>query len=84
MNGKVLVCLEVPSVNQKYDMFVPMDLDIATLIEVLADSVEDMSNGRYSKSGRETLLCVSPRLVFNPANILDDYNVSDGAHLLLI
>lgn len=84
MNGKVLICLEVPSVHQKYDMFVPMDLEISTLIEVLSNSVQDMSNGRYSKSGKETLLSASPRLILNPANILDDYDINDGARLILL
>lgn len=81
---KILVSLFVPSVQEKYDLFVPADLEIGTLSSVLANGVHDLCNGRYCVSEKEMLLRTSPDAVLNPNKTLSEYDINDGTGLILI
>lgn len=81
---KILVSLFVPAVQEKYDLFVPSDLEIGTLSSVLANAIHDLSNGRYSVSEKEMLLRTFPDAVFDPNKTLFEYDIGDGTELILI
>lgn len=81
---KILVNLFVPSVQEKYDIFVPSNLEIGVLVSVLANGVQDLCNGRYCQSEKEMLIRLSPDIVLNPHKTLSYYDIKDGARLVLI
>ena len=81
---KILIKLYVPSVNQYYDMFVPVDLIIRELIKVFVNVINYMSDVAYITSGRETLIAKSHDSLLNPSLTLADYGVQNGAELVLI
>lgn len=81
---KILVSLFVPSVQEKYDLFVPSDLDIGSLASTLANAVQDLCNGRYSVSEKERLIRLSPDASLDPSKTLSEYGIDDGTGLMLI
>lgn len=81
---KILVSLFVPLVQEKYDLFVPVDLDVGSLTSVLANSVQDLCNGRYSVSGKERLIRTLPDAVLDPLKTFSEYDINDGTELMLI
>ncbi len=81
---KLLVSLFVPAVDGHYDVFLPRDLKVKILTNILADGVADLCNGRYSRSNKEFLVMLEPSSLLNPESCLDDYGVKDGARLALI
>ncbi len=81
---KLLIQLTVPSVKLEVDVFVPGDVEIATLAATMASGVQDMTNGRFGVSGREMLILADPELLLHPQSTLLDYGIQDGARLYLI
>ena len=81
---EILISIEVPSIQERYDIFAPDDLQIGKLSEVLANGVRDLSNGRYGKSGKEMLMRLAPDRLLDPSKTLRDYGVGNGAHLMLL
>ncbi len=81
---KILVSLFVPAVQEKYDLFVPSELEIRALSSVLANAICDLCNGRYCVSGKERLLRKSPDAVLNPDKTFSEYGINDGTELILI
>ena len=81
---EILVNVEVPSIQENYDIFVPADLQIAVLADVLANGVRELTNGRYGRSGKEMLLRLAPDILLDPEKRLRDYGVGDGARLMLL
>ena len=81
---KVLVAIHAPSVNTRYDAFVPLDIPVAELIPVISQAFHDMTNGKYEISGVEILSLRSPDLLLNPKQTLREYNIRDGMQLYLI
>lgn len=81
---KILISLFVPSVQEKYDLFVPVDLEIGILAGILANGVHDLCDGRYCVSGKEMLIRTAPDAVLNPKKTLADYDINDGVGFILI
>jgi len=81
---KVLVGLYVPAAQERFDLFIPADLEIAALSKLLAEGVAELSNGRYNRSNLEMLLLTAPDILLNPAKTIADYGIRDGAQLVLL
>lgn len=48
MTNKVLVMVNVPSLEIKLDMFVPVNKKIHTIVEMMKKSLFELSNGSFS------------------------------------
>lgn len=81
---RILIGLFVPAVNKHYDVFVPTGLDLRSLSDLLSNGVAELSDGRYSPSRLEMLTLKEPETLLRPDRCLDDYNIEDGAELILI
>lgn len=80
---RILICLYVPAVQERFDLFVPRDMDIAALTVLLANGVSELCSGRYTPSQPGILTLQDPELLLNPRKTLSDYGVDDGAKLIL-
>jgi len=83
LTEKKLLNLYVPAVQQAFDLFAPVDVDIRTLTGLLAKGVAEICGGRFLPSGQELLTMKNPDTLFDPIKKLEDYGVEDGAQLIL-
>lgn len=50
MKNKILVQLIVPEIDEKFDLFIPINKKIGNVINLLNKSIYELSNGVYSGS----------------------------------
>ena len=80
---KKLVNVEIPSMGENYDMFIPDFLKVGDVLKLLIKAVTELTNNRYVSSGCE-LLCIREReMILKGDELLSDYNVKNGDHLVL-
>ena len=84
MNKKVLVSLYVPCVGQKYDIYVPVFLEIREVAVLLSEAVEKLTNGKYHATGDELLCEKENNIVLDMKCQIQDYNIKNGDELILI
>lgn len=82
--GKKLIGLYVPAVQERFDLLVPIDLEIAELIQLLTKGVYELCEGRFTPSQQEMLSLRRSNAPLHPGKTLADYGVEDGAQLILI
>lgn len=81
---RILIILKIPSLGEKYDVYVPTGLQINRLIPLLAESIKEISNGRYAVSSEE-LLCYEERnIVLDLNSTLGIQGVKNGDSLILL
>lgn len=80
---KILICLQVPAISRSFDVFVPVDMKIEELIEVLVKGVIEMSDNSYISSNEENLN-LKNNILLNPAFTLQSYAIKDGEEIFLI
>ena len=81
---KVLVGIHAAAVGQRYDAFVPTDVPISRLTELIANAVAELTDGKYESSGLELLSLQEPESLFDPMLTLNDYQIKDGMQLFLV
>lgn len=81
---KVLINLYIPTINKSFDLFVPTDLKIRELTKVIVKGVVYMSEDAYFASNKEMLILTEPEALPDPECTLADYDVKNGARLMLI
>ncbi|MCC8072612.1 MAG: EsaB/YukD family protein [Clostridiales bacterium] len=81
---KILIQLTIPAVNREFDVFVPLDLSIGELTEIIVKGVEDLCDGAYIPSGNEMLNLRENRAPLNPLLTLYSYGIKDGEEIFLI
>lgn len=82
--NKILICLEVPSISQSYEMYVPNFLRVGELLPLLIRAVRELSGGRYVPSGGGLLCAKAQDLLFGEEDTLLDCGIGHGDHLVLM
>ena len=81
---KILVRLLVPAVQQSFDLFVPPDLKISVLTNLMSEGLETICKDRFNSTEMPFLLQKNPDMLFDPSRTLMDYGVEDGVQLVLL
>ena len=81
---KILVNVFVPAISERYDILVPDDLRIRTVVGLIASGVEDLSDGNYISSGEECLCSVEKDILLRENTTLKNYGIQNGDHLMIM
>lgn len=81
---KILICLVIPSVGRKYEIYVPNFVKICELIPLLSEAAAELTGHLYSSSGAEILCSVEQKIVLDGNRTLNDYLIGDGDHLVMM
>lgn len=83
MPNKVLVMLSVPSIEAYYEVFIPINKSIYSVIELLKTSISDLSEGYFPVDGKFRLYNKNDGTVYNEKDIINDTNIRNGTKLIL-
>lgn len=82
--NKILVCLEVPSISQSYELYVPDFLTVRELIPLLVKAVKELSDSLYAASECVLLCAKEQNVLLDEKATLFDYAIGHGDHLVMI
>lgn len=80
---KVLVNLFVPSLGERYDVYIPTFLRVDEISSMLAKMLADLSDHQYVSSGEEFLCSIDQNYLLRQERTLSDYGIVNGEHLML-
>ena len=84
MQNKVLVELIVPAIDEKYNLFLPINKRIGNIIILLNKALEDMLNGNYIPNDKACLYDKITGEYYDANIILRESNIRNGSVLILI
>ena len=80
--NKILITIYVVSLNEEYDIFLPIGLKFDEIIDIIQDSLCELSNNNYQKKENVDLY-TSTGLIINKNNIVKFSGLKNGIKLLL-
>lgn len=83
MNFRVYVTLEVPILDKKYELLIPIDRRIHDVIDLLKKNIPELSENYY-KDKSPNLFNKSSGEVYDMNQIIKNSNIKTGTRLLLI
>lgn len=83
MNFRVYVIIEIPILDKKYELLVPIDRRIHELIDILKKNISGL-NENYYQNNKLNLYNKSTGEIYDMNLIIKNSNIKTGTRLVLI
>ena len=84
MNNKILVELIVPNLETKYQMYLPINKRISTVIRLIEKALKEMTNGYYPDKEGSVIIDVESGNVFDINITVKESKMINGSKIILI
>ena len=84
MTNKVLVTINVPSLEIKLDMFIPVNKKIHSIIDMMKKSLFELSSGSFSLSKIYTLYNEETGQVYDVNALVRDTDLRNNSKVILL
>jgi hypothetical protein len=82
--SKVLVEIYLPAARNSFDIYLPLDEKLSTVLPVVSSLLEDLSQGTF-KSTAQTVLCNKETgIIYNINLSIHELQLMNGSKLMLI
>ena len=84
MKNKILIELIVPEIEEKYNLYIPINKKVGNVIVLLIKAVKELSDGEFEGTQRT---CIYNRLTgekYAINSLILETNIRNGASLVLI
>jgi len=82
--NKILVYIYIPIIEQKYDLFIPINRKIGFIKRMIAKSVIELSKGDYCVNNELKLINKKTNHVYDDNLFVIDTDIRNGCRLVLL
>ena len=83
-NNKVCVDLIVPSIEERYNVFLPINKKTIEIIFFLNKAINDMTDGAFIMSEKLSLINAENGTIYDVDRTIFDNGILNGAKLILL
>jgi len=84
MNNKVLVKVYVPTIEEQYDILIPLNRRLYNVIKLLVKAINELSNGYYVPKNKPILYNKISAIPYDEKLSIRESNIRNGTELVLI
>ena len=84
MNNKVLIKLIIPEIDGEYDLFLPVNLRIGSVIKLLNESLKELNPEMFKIDNKKMLYNCSDATTYNINDLIRNTNIRNGSIVMFI
>lgn len=84
MKNKVIIKLIVPTIDETYDIYIPVNKKIGNVTTLLIKAIFELSNGIYHLSPNSTLYNQEDAKAYQSDELVINTNIRNGSRLILM
>lgn len=84
MKNKINVDIIVPSINETYNLFIPINKKVGEIIKLLNQAINELTNGDFPITNKLSLVNLINGDVYDINKLVKDNGILDGSKLVLI
>lgn len=84
MKNKILVNISIPEIDKKYDMYLPLNKKVSTIIRLVEKTINQMNDEKISLSKNRLLIIYKLGIRVEEDLLLKDTTIKNGSKLLLL
>ena len=84
MNNKVLVHLLLPEIDESYDIFIPINIRIGTVIKLLNKSLCELTGGIYEEKNCRNLYNTDNSSIYDVNLLVRETNIKNGSTVVFM
>lgn len=84
MKNKILVELIVPEIEESYDIYIPINKKIGSIINLLSKAIFELSDGEYVNNNKSFIYNSDTGEKYDINVIVKDTNIRNGTKIVLM
>jgi len=82
--NKILVELEIPTIEKKYDLFIPINKKIGTIKSLIEQSLVELTGNSYEIKEDTNLYSKDTGLIYDVNQTVRDTDLQNGSRIILL
>lgn len=84
MNNKILIELEIPLIEKKYDLFIPINKKVGTIKSLIEDALVELTDNAYIKKEESNFYSKDTGTIYDVNKTVRDTDLKNGSRIILI
>ena len=84
MNNKILIELEIPLIEKRYDLFIPINKKVGTVKNLIENAVVELTDSAYVPKDDSNFYSKETGEIFDVNKTVRDTNLRNGSRIILI
>lgn len=84
MNNKILIELEIPLIEKRYDLFIPINKKIGTVKNLIENALVELTDSAYVTKDDSNFYSKETGEIFDVNKTVRDTNLRNGSRIILI
>lgn len=84
MKNKILIELIVPEVDEKYNLYIPINKKVGNVVILLSKAVKELTNGAFDGTNKTCLYDRNTGEKYPINSLVRETNIRNGSSLILI
>lgn len=84
MNTKILIELEIPLIEQKYDLYIPINKKVGTIKSLIENSLNEITDGAYTPRSDTNFYSKETGDIYDINKTVRDTDLKNGSRIILI
>ena len=84
MRNKVFIIVEVPLIEKKYEVYIPVGKQIYKVAKILSKAISELSGGHYPVKEDATIYSKATGKPYNVNLTIKDSDIRNGSEIILI
>jgi hypothetical protein len=84
MNNKILIEVEIPLIEKKYDIFIPINKKVGTIKTLLEQALVELTDKAYKPTEETNLYSKETGNIYDVNRTVRDTDLKNGSRIILI
>ena len=84
MNNKILIELEIPLIEKRYDLFIPINKKVGTVKNLIENALVELTDSAYVTKDDSNFYSKETGEIFDVNKTVRDTNLRNGSRIILI
>lgn len=84
MKNKILIELFIPSIEKKYDLFIPVNKKIGTIKKLIEEELVDLTDGAYQITESTNFYSKDTGNIYDVNDAVRESDLENGSRIILI
>ncbi|MBQ3298448.1 MAG: hypothetical protein IJG97_06635 [Bacilli bacterium] len=82
--NKILIELEIPLIEVKYDLFIPINKKVGTIKKLIEEALVELTDGAYVPKETSNLYSKETGIIYDINKNIRDTDLKNGSGMILI
>lgn len=82
--NKILIKLEIPIIEKKYDIFIPINKKIGTIKQLMEEALVELTDNAYSPKEDSNFYSKDTGIIYDVNQTVRDTDLKNGSRIILI